>query len=867
MAELFLAQEPPKPELVVLKRILPYLSEETEFVQMFLDEARIAAQLHHPNIVQVYELGKLDNTIFIAMEFVEGVDLRRVVQEEAKFGATVPYGVAAAICAQVAEGLDYAHFSKDVHGVPLELIHRDVSPQNVMVGYNGRVKIVDFGIAKAGTYVNRSKPGVIKGKFLYLSPEQVAQDKLDHRADIFALGTMMYEITTGKSPFAKPTTEGILYAIRSEDPSPPHLLKDDYPIELSRIIMRCLLKDRAQRYQRAAEVQADLKAFLVSGVLKQSTDISDYIARLMGEEEERTVLHIPVASAARKDATAALAPSFSPVARKDATAAMSPGLMARPRRVPDPEPPVPDFDDEREPPTQMARPSELLAQRVQQVEEAEEIDDNEIDQIGDEDGDAGEDNDFEDDDDQETGADVSTTIGTMPAGFTPPPPEPGESTVHERGRGRSSAPGSQGTGTARRAIPPLDRDTEPRARRPNTPPSRRPLADEELPPSDPSAPSISLTQPTGQAFFEEEEEEEEEEEMNGGAAYEAAANSISVTPPTTGQRRRLGDTTGQSAPVTASTTGQRRRLLDEPSSKSNPVTQPSVNMKASRQRQALMDDELPPDTDAGVADDIDDDANPTEGLPANLEDDESTAGYDNESQISAQRSRWLILAAVGVVVLLLLGLGLYWALGPGGEEAGEMDGPPPASPITPAGTSPAPTPGGSPTTPPDGPAESPTADGPGTAVAAAGENPSAPTPGTTEPVEDGPANSQANLTGGAGDTEKPPVLAANGAGSSGPEKAGAGENGSTATAVNAPAAPKPPPDEPLASVVFKTNTATIRVSKKVIEPNKLLTFPPGKVLVEWSCAKKWKREGSDVKLLKPGKNQPIEIRCSRKAFR
>ncbi|HVG62594.1 MAG TPA: serine/threonine-protein kinase, partial [Hyalangium sp.] len=196
MAELFLAQEPPKPGLVVLKRILPYLSEETEFVQMFLDEARIAAQLHHPNIVQVYELGKLDNTIFIAMEFVEGVDLRRVVQEEAKFGATVPYGVAAAICAQVAEGLDYAHFSKDVHGVPLELIHRDVSPQNVMVGYNGRVKIVDFGIAKAGTYVNRSKPGVIKGKFLYLSPEQVAQDKLDHRADIFALGTMMYEITT-----------------------------------------------------------------------------------------------------------------------------------------------------------------------------------------------------------------------------------------------------------------------------------------------------------------------------------------------------------------------------------------------------------------------------------------------------------------------------------------------------------------------------------------------------------------------------------------------------------------------------------------------------------------------------------------------
>jgi serine/threonine protein kinase len=863
MAELFLAQEPPKPELVVLKRILPYLSEETEFVQMFLDEARIAAQLHHPNIVQVYELGKLDNTIFIAMEFVEGVDLRRVVQEEAKFGATVPYGVAAAICAQVAEGLDYAHFSKDVHGVPLELIHRDVSPQNVMVGYNGRVKIVDFGIAKAGTYVNRSKPGVIKGKFLYLSPEQVAQDKLDHRADIFALGTMMYEITTGKSPFAKPTTEGILYAIRSEDPSPPHLLKDDYPIELSRIIMRCLVKDRAQRYQRASEVQADLKAFLISGVLRQSTDISDYIARLMGEEEERTVLHIPVASAARKDATAALAPSFNPMPRKDVTAAMSPGGMSRPRRAPEPGPPVPDFDDEREPPTQMARPSELLAQRSLSADDtAEEVDDDEIDPIGDEDG---EDNDFEDDDDQETGADVSTTIGTMPAGFVPPPLETGSSTVQERGRGRSSAPGSPGSVTARRIVPPLERDTEPRARRPSAPPSRRPLAEEELPPSDPSAPSISLTQPTGQGFFEEDEEEEEEEQMGGGAAYEAAANSISVTPPTTGQRRRLGEPTGQSAPVTASTTGQRRRLLDEPSSKSNPITQPSMNLKVSRQRQALLDDDEPPDTDAGVADDLDDDANPTEGLPANQEDDESTAGYDNESQISAQRSRWIVLAAVGVVVLLLLALGLYWALSPGEEMVGETDGPPPESPIA-AGTLPAPTPGELPATPPESPPDPSSADNPDTAVVAAGENPSTPTAGATEPVGDNPPNSQANLAGGTSG-EKPPALAANGADPSGSAEAGRGQNGSTTTTVEPPGEKKPPAEEPLASVMFKTNTATIRVSKKVIEPNKLLTFPPGKVLVEWSCARKWKREGSDIKVLKPGKNQPIDIRCGRKAFR
>ncbi|MGE6759192.1 protein kinase domain-containing protein [Corallococcus interemptor] len=304
MAELFLAHKPPDPTLVVIKRILPYLSEEPEFVQMFLDEARIAAQLHHPNIVQVHELGKEGDNIFICMEYVEGVDLRRVLAEEHKFGASMPYGVAAKICAAIAAGLDHAHFSRGVDGRPLELIHRDVSPQNVMISYDGRVKLVDFGIAKAGAFMERSKPGVIKGKFLYLSPEQILQERLDHRADIYALGVMLYEITTGKQPFHRPTTEGILYAIRYEEAAPPHLVRPDYPEALSRIVMRCLVKDRTQRYQRASEVRDDLQAFLASGVLKQSLDVAGYIARLLGEKEERTVLHIPPAKrAGRHEAT------------------------------------------------------------------------------------------------------------------------------------------------------------------------------------------------------------------------------------------------------------------------------------------------------------------------------------------------------------------------------------------------------------------------------------------------------------------------------------------------------------------------------------------------------------------------------------
>nr|WP_281256677.1 serine/threonine protein kinase [Melittangium boletus] len=347
MAELFLAQEPPSPELLVIKRILPYLSEEPEFVQMFLDEARIAAQLHHPNVVQVFELGRINESIFIAMEYVEGVDLRRILAEETKFSAAVPYAVAARICSAVAAGLDHAHNSRGVDGRPLGLIHRDVSPQNVMVGYNGGVKLVDFGIAKAEALAERSKPGVIKGKFLYLSPEQVSQERLDHRSDIFALGVMLYEITTGRAPFARATTENILYAIRSENPSPPHLIRDDYPQELSRIVMKCLVKDRNQRYQRASQVQADLESLLESGVMRQSNDVAAYVARLLGEEEERTQLHVPI-----------------PGGRKDLAALMPPpGLAARPKRRSSSAPEVPLMGDstEEEMATEMSRPRDMLA--------------------------------------------------------------------------------------------------------------------------------------------------------------------------------------------------------------------------------------------------------------------------------------------------------------------------------------------------------------------------------------------------------------------------------------------------------------------------------------------------------------------------
>lgn len=313
MAELFLARDPGVDEFRVIKRILPYLSREPDFVQMFLDEARIAAQLHHENVIQVFELGRLHDSIFIAMEYVDGVDLRNLLQAELKRGGTIPIGIAAWVAARVCDGLQYAHHRVGLDGRPMEIIHRDISPQNVMVGYDGRVKLVDFGIAKAGAFMERSKPGVIKGKFLYLSPEQLTQKPIDHRADLFALGAMLYEITTGKSPFQKPTTEAVILAIRNEDPPPPHLIAPQYPVELSRIVMRCLTKDRNRRYLQAGEIAGDLNRFLARYGPTVQADVAKYVASVFGDDGERTVMNVPGLDALRKE-LAAQPPAKPPIA-------------------------------------------------------------------------------------------------------------------------------------------------------------------------------------------------------------------------------------------------------------------------------------------------------------------------------------------------------------------------------------------------------------------------------------------------------------------------------------------------------------------------------------------------------------------------
>jgi serine/threonine-protein kinase len=267
MAEIFLALQRSVAgfeKILVVKRVLPNLAKDTEFVTMLLDEARIAATLNHPNIAQTYDVGQHDGQFYIAMEYVHGEDLRSIVRAmKANNVTSFPLEHALAIILGMAAGLAYAHEQKTLDGEPMNLVHRDVSPQNVLVTFNGDVKLVDFGIAKAGrSKEEETKSGKLKGKVPYMSPEQAQGLELDARSDIFALGVMLFELTTGRRLFrGQNEWDTLKMIVESEYPAPrsinPHL-----PERLERIILRALEKDRERRYQTARELQADLEDFI-----------------------------------------------------------------------------------------------------------------------------------------------------------------------------------------------------------------------------------------------------------------------------------------------------------------------------------------------------------------------------------------------------------------------------------------------------------------------------------------------------------------------------------------------------------------------------------------------------------------------------
>jgi serine/threonine-protein kinase len=267
MAELFLAIQRSVAgfeKLIVIKRILPAMNQDRAFIEMFLHEARIAATLSHANIVQIFDVGQVDGTYFIAMEHVHGEDLRSIVRQMKKKGVTeFPLEHAISIVLGMCAGLAYAHEKRDLDGTALNIVHRDISPQNVVVTFSGDVKIVDFGIAKSDTKLNSdTKSGRLKGKVPYMSPEQARGEVVDWRSDIFAVGVMLFELTTGKRLFKGPSEYETLKLICDRDYPRPSEVRQAYPLPLEAIVMRALDKTREGRFQSAREMQGELEEFV-----------------------------------------------------------------------------------------------------------------------------------------------------------------------------------------------------------------------------------------------------------------------------------------------------------------------------------------------------------------------------------------------------------------------------------------------------------------------------------------------------------------------------------------------------------------------------------------------------------------------------
>ncbi|HVK77124.1 MAG TPA: serine/threonine-protein kinase, partial [Kofleriaceae bacterium] len=274
--------------LVAVKRVLAHLAEDDDFIQMLVDEAKIASVLRHVNIARVYEFARAHGEYIIAMEHVDGKDTRTILERCRQKKKPMPPEHAAYIAAEVAAALHAAHTAVDSKRRPLRIVHRDVSPSNIIVSYTGEVKLCDFGIAKATLSKVNTKTGVIKGKVKYMSPEQALGRKLDHRSDVFSLGSCLYEMLTRVPPFTASNEMDLLIKVRDAKYRPIADLVPSTPPEIEAIADRCLTRSRAQRYQTAAEVEADLRAFLRRYVPSYSrSHLGRYVRKQFAAEIER----------------------------------------------------------------------------------------------------------------------------------------------------------------------------------------------------------------------------------------------------------------------------------------------------------------------------------------------------------------------------------------------------------------------------------------------------------------------------------------------------------------------------------------------------------------------------------------------------
>jgi serine/threonine-protein kinase len=265
MGQVFLALEQGAgiERLVVLKLILPHLSEDEDFLTMFLEEARLVARLAHPNLITILELTEIDGRHCLAMEYVQGDDVRRMDKFARTQGKPLPVGLALRIIAEAAAGLDYAHQARDAQGRPLRLVHRDVSPQNILVGFDGGVKVIDFGVAKAAGSASHTATGVLKGKYPYMSPEQANGQPVDGRSDLFALGVVLWELLTGRRLFKGESDLMTLRLVRDCQVPPPSQLNPKLPPGLDDLVLKALAPNPDARFPGCAAFRLAIEDYIL----------------------------------------------------------------------------------------------------------------------------------------------------------------------------------------------------------------------------------------------------------------------------------------------------------------------------------------------------------------------------------------------------------------------------------------------------------------------------------------------------------------------------------------------------------------------------------------------------------------------------
>jgi serine/threonine protein kinase len=252
-------------KLIALKKILGGYGGDDKYIEMFVDEAKIAAQLSHPNIVQIYDLGKKDDYYFIAMEYVNGKDLRDILHRLSEANTLMPEELAIFLINKILNALNYAHSARDSNGVPLDIVHRDVSPPNILVSYDGNIKLTDFGVSKASIKLHHTVAGALKGKLLYMSPEQARGDvSIDYRSDLYSVAIILFELLTGQKLFLGTSEIGTLKKVQDGRILKPSDIKKEINSQLEGILLKSLSKNPDDRYQKASEMIKALDAYMLS---------------------------------------------------------------------------------------------------------------------------------------------------------------------------------------------------------------------------------------------------------------------------------------------------------------------------------------------------------------------------------------------------------------------------------------------------------------------------------------------------------------------------------------------------------------------------------------------------------------------------